>query len=400
MHTYKQSIPHQSDSTQEGHPRIWLSAPHMGGREQHFINEAFKENYIAPVGTNLTEFEKDLEAFVDAQYVVALSSGTAAIHLALNALKVQIDDFVLVQSFTFCASVNPIKYVGATPVFIDSERDTWNMSPEAVLEAIEHFKKLDLLHRVKAIIPVHLFGMPSKMDAILQIANEYGIPVLEDAAESLGSTINGKQTGTFGDYGVYSFNGNKIITTSGGGALVTHNEQQANLVRKLSTQARDEAPHYEHTLIGFNYRLSNVSAGIGRGQMEVLPLRIQQRRRIFFQYRALFEIINEKGYRVSFQEEPDGFFSNRWTTAILMKPEENKGKSVEELRLYLDGLNIESRPLWKPMHLQPVYQGSLHFGESVCEEFFETGLLLPSGSNMTQEEWNRIEGALTAFFTA
>ena len=255
--------------------KIWLSSPHMGGTEQSYVNEAFAENWIAPLGPNVNGFEHDIQKFSGTAHAAALSSGTGAIHIALDILGVGIGDFVLVQSFTFCASVNPIEYLGATPVFIDSEKDSWNMCPDALEEALNHFKDADQLDKVKAILPVHLYGMPAKMDAIMALADTFAIPVVEDAAESLGATLGGKHTGTFGTFGVYSFNGNKIITTSGGGALVSASDDNIKLARKLATQARDDAPHYQHSMIGYNYRMSNICAGIGRGQMEVLPERIE-----------------------------------------------------------------------------------------------------------------------------
>lgn len=370
----------------------------MGGTEQNFVQEAFEENWIAPLGPNVNGFESDIQKFTGVTHAAALSSGTGAIHLALDILGVGPKDLVLVQSFTFCASVNPIKYLGGEPVFIDSESETWNMCPKALQKALSFFKTNGSLDRVKAILPVHLYGMPAKMDEICAIAAEYGIPIVEDAAESIGSTLLGKHTGTFGDFGIYSFNGNKIITTSSGGALVSSSREKIELGRKLATQGRDDAPHYQHSMIGYNYRMSNVCAGIGRGQMEVLNDRITQRRENYIRYQEIFESINNSGYSIAFQEESPKAYSNRWLTAIYMDPERNKGKTREELRLYLEELNIEARPLWKPMHLQPVYEGALYFGNSVCEELFEHGLCLPSGSNLSKEDWIRIEDGLTEFF--
>lgn len=375
--------------------KIWLSSPHMGGKEQSYINEAFDENWIAPLGPNVNGFESDIQSFTGVSHAAALSSGTGAIHIALDILGVGPGDFVLVQSFTFCASVNPIQYLGAIPVFIDSERDSWNMCPEALKEALIHFKQTKALARIKAILPVHLYGMPAKMDEIMAIANEFGVPVVEDAAESLGATVNGKHTGTFGEFGVYSFNGNKIITTSGGGALVSAKAENISLARKLATQARDDAPHYQHSLIGYNYRMSNVCAGIGRGQMEVLSERIEQRRSNFERYMALF---TELGWSVQVQVERVGTYANRWLTAVYFDPEVYGEGFREELRLYLESVNIESRPLWKPMHLQPVYGGYKFFGrENNAERIFDFGLCLPSGSNLTALEWSRIEIAIKNF---
>ena len=375
--------------------KIWLSSPHMGGNEQKYVKDAFDENWIAPLGPNVNGFEADIQDFARVKHAAALSSGTGAIHIALDILGVGPGDYVLVQSFTFCASVNPIKYLGATPVFIDSENDSWNMCPKALREALIYFERHGELSKVKAILPVHLYGMPAKMDEIMTIANEFGIAVVEDAAESLGATLNRKHTGTFGEFGVYSFNGNKIITTSGGGALVSAKAENISLARKLATQARDDAPHYQHSLIGYNYRMSNICAGIGRGQIEVLAERIEQRRANFERYMALFTAL---GWDVEVQVEREGTYANRWLTAVYFDPETYGEGFREELRLYLESLNIESRPLWKPMHLQPVYEGCQYFGsENNAERIFDVGLCLPSGSNLTEAEWIRIENAIRTF---
>ena len=375
--------------------KIWLSSPHMGGTEQSYVNEAFAENWIAPLGPNVNGFEQDIQKFSGIAHAAALSSGTGAIHIALDILGVGEGDFVLVQSFTFCASVNPIKYLGATPVFIDSEKDSWNMCPDALKEALNHFKNAGQLDKVKAILPVHLYGMPAKMDAIMALADTFAIPVVEDAAESLGATLGGKHTGTFGTFGVYSFNGNKIITTSGGGALVSASDDNIKLARKLATQARDDAPHYQHSMIGYNYRMSNICAGIGRGQMEVLPERIEQRRSNFNRYLRLFEKL---GWAVEYQSEREDTYANRWLSAFYFEPKIFGLNFREELRLFLETLNIESRPLWKPMHLQPVYEHCQYFGKWHCaEKVFDFGLCLPSGSNLLEEEWARIENAIVEF---
>ena len=375
--------------------KIWLSSPHMGGTEQSYVNEAFAENWIAPLGPNVNGFEQDIQKFSGTAHAAALSSGTGAIHIALDILGVGIGDFVLVQSFTFCASVNPIEYLGATPVFIDSEKDSWNMCPDALEEALNHFKNAGQLDKVKAILPVHLYGMPAKMDAIMALADTFAIPVVEDAAESLGATLGGKHTGTFGTFGVYSFNGNKIITTSGGGALVSASDDNIKLARKLATQARDDAPHYQHSMIGYNYRMSNICAGIGRGQMEVLPERIEQRRSNFNRYLRLFEKL---GWEVEYQNERENTYANRWLSAFYFEPKIFGLNFREELRLFLETLNIESRPLWKPMHLQPVYEHCQYFGKWHCaENIFDFGLCLPSGSNLSEEEWARIENAIVEF---
>jgi len=375
--------------------KIWLSSPHMGGAEQDYVNTAFEGNWIAPLGPNVDGFEGDIQSFTSVDNAAALSSGTGAIHLALDILGVSKGDYVLVQSFTFCASVNPIEYLGATPVFIDSENDSWNMCPEALEEALKHLDAAGQLEKVKAILPVHLYGMPAKMEAIMNLSEKYGIPVLEDAAESLGATLNGKHTGTYGEFGVYSFNGNKIITTSGGGALVSASSERIKLARKLATQARDDAPHYQHSMIGYNYRMSNICAGIGRGQMEVLSERVEQRRANFERYLRLFDTI---GWKVEFQNEREGVFANRWLSAFYFEPKIFGLNFREELRLFLESMNIESRPLWKPMHLQPVYEGCQYFGKwHNAEKIYDFGLCLPSGSNLTEEEWLRIESAIKDF---
>ena len=380
--------------------KIWLSAPHMGGNEQKYMNEAIETNWVAPLGPNVNGFEEDLQQFNGVKHVAALSSGTGAIHLALRILGVERGDYILVQSFTFCGSANPITYDGAVPIFIDSEEDTWNMSPEALGMALKAIESRGELHKVKAIMPVHLYGMPAKLDEIVAIASEYSLPVIEDAAESLGSTYKGRFTGSIGAMGVYSFNGNKIITTSGGGALVSNNEQFIQKARYLSTQARQPAAHYEHTEIGFNYRMSNVLAGIGRGQMEVLNERVSQRRSVFDRYKAYFSKWNEQGMDIRFQEEPDQVFANRWLTAILVDPITNKGLTREKMRLALEEENIESRPLWKPMHMQPVFEDSEFFGPGLCEELFKIGLCLPSCSSMTEDDWDRIASKLDEVLTS
>ena len=377
--------------------KIWLSSPHMGDNEEKYVGEAFATNWIAPLGPHVNGFEQDLQDYNQIDHAAALSSGTASIHLALDMLGVGQGDLVICQSFTFCGSANPITYRGATPVFVDSEEHTWNMSPEWLEKAIIDCQQKGNLP--KAIIPVHLYGMPAQIEQILDIANKYNIPVIEDAAESLGSTYNGKKTGTFGDLGVFSFNGNKIITTSGGGALVSKHEKWITKARFLATQARDAAIHYQHSEIGYNYRLSNVLAGIGRGQMEVLPKRIEQRRSVFNQYKTYFETVNQKGFHIEFQEEGEGMFSNRWLTAILVDPSKNQGITAETIRLELEKDNIECRPLWKPMHMQPVFSDMPFYGDGISEKLFETGLCLPSGSNMTEEDMGRIFKSLDNLFS-
>ncbi|OCK52659.1 pyridoxal phosphate-dependent aminotransferase [Chryseobacterium sp. CBo1] len=374
--------------------KIWLSSPHMGGTEQKYVNEAFAANWVAPLGPNVDGFEKDLETFLNEDVkVAALSAGTAALHLALIECDVKHGDEVICQSMTFSASANPIAYCGATPVFIDSEKDTWNMCPVALKEAIED--RTSKGKKPKAIIVVHLYGMPAKMTEILEIADKYDIPVIEDAAEALGSAYNGKTCGTFGRFGILSFNGNKIITTSGGGALVCHNQEDKDKAVFLSTQARDNAPHYQHSHIGYNYRMSNIVAGIGRGQMEVLKDRVEARRKMHDFYVELFKNID--GVEV-FSEPSEEYFSNHWLSAIIVD-EKVTGKTREDLRLALLEDNIESRPLWKPMHLQPVFVDTPYYGTNVSERLFDNGLCLPSGSNLSDHDRERIEKIIKEFFS-
>lgn len=389
--------------------KLYLSSPHMGGTEQKYVNEAFATNWVAPLGPNVDNFEKDLCQFTGAKHAAALSAGSAALHLALILSNVKQDDLVICQSFTFSASANPITYQGAIPVFVDSEEETWNMCPVQLEKAIKACLSGEIEikgkgkiepKKPKAIIPVHLYGMPAKMDEIMAIANKYDIPVIEDAAESLGSTYKGRQTGTFGEFSILSFNGNKIITTSGGGALLSDNEELIKKARFLATQARDNAPHYQHSHIGYNYRMSNVVAGIGRGQMEVLPERVKQRRTVYQWYNEYFQNVNNtKGYNIVLQPEAEGSLSNRWLTAVLIDPTQNKGLSREQLRLALEQENIESRPLWKPMHQQPVFGYAPFFGNATSERLFEHGLCLPSGSSMTKEDIQRIKEVLDRVFS-
>jgi len=368
--------------TNPGSSKIWLSSPHMGGNEQDFVNEAFETNWIAPLGPHVNGFEKDLENYVGENYkVAALSSGTAALHLALIILGVKAGDEVICQSMTFSASANPIVYQGATPVFIDSEEDTWNMSPVFLEMAIQD--RMRSGKKPKAIIVVHLYGMPAMMEEILAIAKKYDIPLIEDAAEALGSTYKGKAAGTFGDISILSFNGNKIITTSGGGALMSKNEGWIIKARFLATQARDPAPHYEHSHIGYNYRMSNICAGIGRGQMQVLDKRIEQRRKNFLFYK---NALAQKEEIKFLDEKNNDFFSNRWLTTILIADKE----TLKNIYISLADDNIECRPLWKPMHLQPVFSSALYYGEKVSETLFNSGLCLPSGSNLTEKNLSRI----------
>ncbi len=370
--------------------KIWLSSPHMGGDEIKFVQEAFDTNWISPVGPHINAFENDLAVYNSIPHCAALGSGTAAIHLALILLDVKADDEVISSSFTFSGSCNPIRYQGATPVFVDSEESSWNMDPQLLEEAIKG--RISKGKKPKAIILVHLYGMPARIDELMSIAKRYEIPVIEDAAEALGSTYGSKKLGTFGDFGVYSFNGNKIITTSGGGALVSLRKDWIEKAKFLATQARDPAPHYEHTHVGYNYRLSNVCAGIGRGQMMVLDERVRQRRAVFQFYQQ--QLGSSAG--VTFPQEAKGSFSNRWLTTILIDP--SKAKSGrEEVRVALEKENIETRPLWKPMHLQPVFKDFPAYTNGVSARLFNDGLCLPSGSNLNEVQLQRIMKSLKRY---
>jgi dTDP-4-amino-4,6-dideoxygalactose transaminase len=378
--------------------RIWLSLAHMSGREQEFIKEAFETNWVVPLGPNVDAFEKQLEQFLQEEEqgignrrketkkcVVALSSGTAAIHLGLLQMGVKPGDEVICQSFTFAATANPIKYLAATPVFIDSEPETWNMSPifleKTIIDRIEKVGK-----KPKVIIPVHLYGMPAKMNEISDIAGKYDIPILEDAAEALGSEYKGQKCGTFGEFACLSFNGNKIITTSGGGALVCSSKEQVEKTKFYATQARDKAPHYQHSEIGYNYRMSNICAGIGRGQMLILEEHIARRREIHQLYTNLLKDI----HGITIMQNPSNEFnSNFWLTCILIE-KEVAGLDREEMRLEMEAANIETRPLWKPMHLQPVFKDAPFYGDGTSERLFERGLCLPSGSGLTDEDIIRV----------
>ncbi|MDT0649776.1 DegT/DnrJ/EryC1/StrS family aminotransferase [Autumnicola edwardsiae] len=378
-------------------PKIWLSSPHMGGNEQKYINEAFQENWIAPLGPNVSGFEDDIKEYLDNGVdngfeVAALSSGTAALHLALILLGVERGDEVICQSMTFAASANPIVYLGATPVFIDSEKDTLNLSPEFLEEAIKD--RLEKGKKPKAIIAVHLYGMPYKVDEINEIAARYEIPVIEDSAEALGSSYKGHKCGTFGDFSILSFNGNKIITTSGGGALVCKSKEYKKKTVFLATQARDAAPHYQHSEIGYNYRLSNICAGIGRGQMEVLDERVKLRRKMHTFYKEIFANISD----VNVHNEPgNDYFCNHWLTVVRFN-DKSATFSREGLRLHLEKENIESRPLWKPMHMQPVFKDAPFYGEKEAENLFDEGLCLPSGSNLGNEDQRRIAASIKQYF--
>ena len=374
--------------------KIYLCSPHMGGGEMKYVQEAFDSNWIAPLGPNVDGFEKELCSAVGAKHVAALSSGTAAIHLSLILLGVKPGDYVIGTSFTFSATVNPIAYLGATPVLVDSEPGTWNMDPELLEEAIQIANRKSQIANIKAIIVAHLYGMPAKMKEIMAVADKYGIPVVEDAAEALGSEYMGKRVGCNSKFGILSFNGNKIITTSGGGALISDDAALIERARFLATQARDPAPHYQHSEIGYNYRMSNVVAGVGRGQLEVLDLRVRQHREINSWYRELLKDVPG----VTFQSEPSpDFYSNFWLTCIVIDPAV-AGTDREKLRLAFEEANIESRPLWKPMHLQPVFAGCPAYVNGTSEKLFENGLCLPSGSNIDEEGRRRIAEVIRKVF--
>lgn len=372
--------------------RIFLSFPHLGGNEMQYINEAFAESWVVPLGPNVDEFEKRLESYLNAPNVVALSAGTAALHLGLVELGVTAGDEVVCQSFTFAASANPVKYQGAHPVFVDSEPGTWNMDPDALERAITDRKRATGRYP-KAIVVVHLYGMPAKMDEITAIARHYGIPVLEDAAEALGSTYKGRKCGTIGDFGALSFNGNKIITTSGGGALICPNAEAAKHVKFLATQAREPMPYYYHKEIGYNYRLSNISAGIGCGQMEHIAERVSRRREIHSLYAR--ELGNLPGITVHSEPDADAV-SNFWLTTILL--DDKLPFSPEELRLTLEASNIESRRLWRPMNMQPVYADAPFYGDGCAERLFDRGLCLPSGSILTDDEIARVIDCIKNYY--
>jgi len=374
--------------------KIWLSSPHMGGNEQKFVQEAFDSNWIAPLGPNVIGLESDLENYLQQDiFVAALSSGTAAIHLALILLDVKLVDEVICQSMTFSASANPIVYQGATPIFIDSEPETWNICPNALEEAIKD--SISKGKKPKAIIAVHLYGMPFKVAEITAIANKYEIPLIEDSAEALGSSYKGQKCGTFGTISILSFNGNKIITTSGGGAIVCKTKVQKDKAVFLATQARDNAPHYQHSEIGYNYRMSNICAGIGRGQMQVLDKHVLLRRKMHDFYVELFK--DKPGITV-FSEPTSAYFSNHWLTTILVDSAKLNGITREDIRIAFEKENIESRPLWKPMHLQPVFSSSPYYGNKVAEKLFENGLCLPSGSNLTEKDRTKIIMAINSIF--
>ena len=362
--------------------KIWLSPPHISENEKKYVDEAFEQNWIAPVGPHINKFEDELSKVSEGFDVAVLSSGTAAIHLALVLLGVKNDDYVICSSFTFSASVNPIIYLGASPIFIDSEQDTWNMDPSLLEQAI--VTQININKKPKAIILVHLYGYPSKTEEIVGISKKYDIPLIEDAAEALGSKYKNQPLGTFGDIGIFSFNGNKIITTSSGGAIISKNKELIKKAKFLATQAREDQPHYEHKEIGYNYRMSNVCAAIGLGQLEVLETRVVKRRYIHDFYKNKLSKIES----IKFLNDTDGFYSNRWLTTIVL--EENSKINNEKIRLELKKNNIESRPLWKPMHLQPVFNTYQALTNGVSEDLFNRGLCLPSGSNMSDQDLNRV----------
>ena len=365
----------------------------MSGRELPYVQQAFASNWLAPLGPHVDAFERELSHYVGTAHTAALSSGTAALHLALIILGVKVDDVVLCQSFTFAASANPIVYQGAVPVFIDSEPDTWNLCPDALEQALIHYS--DRGKKPKAVIGVHLYGMPAKLREVLAVCEKYEVPFIEDAAEALGSTYHGQKAGSFGIMSVLSFNGNKIITTSGGGALLSPEENCVMQARFLATQARDPAPHYQHSQIGYNYRMSNVCAGIGRGQLEVIDERVAQRRAHFDIYRGTLGSLPG----VAFQEESEGTFSNRWLSCITVDPGQSGGITREHIRLALEKENIESRPLWKPMHQQPVFAEVPYFGGDVAKSLFEDGLCLPSGSNLSESDRLRVTDCIQQVFS-
>jgi len=369
--------------TGKTHGRIFLSPPHMGDLEQKYIGEAFASNWIAPLGPHVEAFQREFAATVGVSHALATISGTAALHLALQLVGVGNGDDVFVSTLTFAASVNPVRYLGATPVLVDSERDSWNMDPHLLAQELQERAKIGKLP--KAVVVVHLYGQSADMDPILESCRKYEVPLIEDAAEALGATYKGRPVGTLGRAGVFSFNGNKIITTSGGGMLVSEDRRLVTHAFKLATQARDPAPYYEHSQVGYNYRMSNVLAGIGRGQLRVLSERVAARRRNFEFYAAALGDVPG----IEFMPEAPWGTHTRWLTTAVITPAEF-GSDRDELRQRLDAANIEARPVWKPMHLQPVYRGCTALGGSVAEDLFQRGLCFPSGSNMTADDLERV----------
>ena len=371
--------------------RILLSSPHTDGRELAYVRRAFEQNQVAPVGEQINRFENEIAEFTGADHVAALNSGTAALHLALCIAGIGSGDEVICPTFTYAATVFPVRYQQATPVFVDSEPGSWNIDPQLLEDAIKDRREKG--GRPKAVVPVHLFGVPAAMDEILSIARKYGLVVIEDAAESLGSLYKNNHTGTLADFGILSFNGNKIITTSGGGALISDNHQHIEKAKYLATQARDPVPYYHHTEIGYNYRMSNILAAVGRGQLEVLHDRVDQRRAHF---KAFKEALGDEP-GITFPDEPADTFCNRWLTTVLIHPDETSGVTAEMVRQKLESHNIEARPLWKPMHRQPVFESFPYYDAGVSERLYQTGLCLPSGSAMDEADRNRV---ITVFLEA
>jgi dTDP-4-amino-4,6-dideoxygalactose transaminase len=375
--------------------RIFLSPPHLTGQELGSLEETIKSNWIAPVGPNLVKWSNDLGKKIGAENVCLTVNGTAAIHLALRLANVSKDDIVLVQSHNHIGSVNPIVYQSAVPVFIDSEKESWNMDPNLLEDAIK-----SNLGKVKAILPVHIYGMPANLDDIMLVANKYGIPVIEDSAESLGSKYDKRYTGTYGDYGILSFNGNKIITTGGGGALIAQSEGDIKRADFLARQAREPVNYYEHYEVGYNYSMSNVLAAIGIEQLKVLDERVKSRRKIFDTYYNYFQAWNAKGFDIGFQLENDKKKSNRWLTSITIDPNTNNGISKDLVMSLLEKSNIESRSLWKPMNMQPVFSEADFFGNGYCQKLFDIGVCLPSGSALDKYDFDRIFGTLDKLFSS
>jgi len=383
--------------------RIFLSPPHLNGSELYHFEQVLNSGYIAPIGPQLDQFENKICKYVERSHGCALNSATAAIHIGLKLLGVDHGDYVIVQSHNFIGCVAPIKYLGANPIFIDSERDTWNMDPSLLgtfLEEVSQSSENQFgvsIDRIKAIIPVHIYGMPAKMDELISIANRYDIPILEDAAEALGASYLGQKCGAFGHLSVVSFNGNKIITTGGGGFLASNDRTLIQEAKFLSTQARDPFPYYEHSQLGYNYRMSNVNAGLGIAQMKNLEERVIRRRHNHQKYRDYFKSLHHTV--IGFQNEREQSFCNRWLTCILIDPKENKGITRENVRLTLEERNIETRPLWKPMHLQPLLRNEIYVGGNVSERLFNHGLCLPSGSSLTNFDFDRIFDSLDSIFS-
>jgi dTDP-4-amino-4,6-dideoxygalactose transaminase len=380
------------------HERIWLSPPHIDQAEHETVEQALLSNWLAPMGPALDQFEKKLALKSDTKFVAALNSGTSALHIGLKLLNVSAGDYVIVPTNTFVAPLHSIKYLNAYPILVDVDPKTWNIDLNCLEESLSHFKRKGVLHKIKAIIPVHLYGMPCDMKELLEISKVYNIPILEDAAEALGSSYHGRPLGGIGDYGVFSFNGNKIITTSGGGAICSNNEDGIKRAKMLSNQARSENDFYHHLELGYNYRMSNILASIGNSQISKLELRVKQRRENFENYRNYFQDKETLGYKIKLQIEPQGYFSNRWLTCISVNPKENRGIKVSSIKETLKQYNIESRPLNKPMHQQPLFKEAEFFSSGTSDFLYETGLSLPSGSNLKSSDFERIFKVLDQFF--